>query len=205
MEAGMILLLCFKESNMKKYILLLALVLFMLSCSTVNRFFSKPQLGDLDAEEQAVYVVLLSDYDRPSIVLSQTTDSGFDFTGQTEKPNGMPNLSRELWEEYLARNDRSYPLSPEMAIGRQYTLLGGEEMSDIFNNYGDGWEEFYRRYPDSPGITTLSRVGFNQDGTEALVYMGAQLHYLAGAGYLIRLEKQNGEWKIVDKMMLWVS
>jgi hypothetical protein len=190
---------------MIKRFLYVSLTLSLLACSTVNRFLSQPAGGDLDAEEQAVYSVLLRDYDRPSIVLSQTTDSGFDFTGQTKKPNGMHHLSRELWEDYLARNDRSYPLSTEMAIGREYTLLDAEEMSDIFTNYQDGWEEFYIRYPDSPGITTFSRVGFNQDRTEALVYMGTQFHYLAGAGNLIRLEKKDGEWKIVDRMMLWIS
>ena len=78
-------------------------------------------------------------------------------------------------------------------------------MGDIFDDSVNGWEEFYRRYPDSPGITTLSRVGFNRERTEALVYMGAQLHYLAGAGNLYRLEKQDGVWKIVEKVMLWIS
>ncbi len=190
---------------MHKRLLFLIVPLSMLACSTVSRFFSHPTPGNMEAEEQAVYAVLLSDYDRPSIVLRETTESGFDFTGQTDKPAGMSDLSQELWEDYLDRNNRSYPLSTEMEIGREYTLLDAKEMSDIFNNFQDGWDEFYRRYPDSPGITTLSRVGFNQDGTEALVYMGSQFHYLAGAGNLVRLEKQDGEWKIVDKMMLWIS
>ncbi len=35
--------------------------------------------------------------------------------------------------------------------------------------------------------------------------MGAQFHYLAGAGNLYRLEKQDGVWKIVEKVMLWIS
>lgn len=190
---------------MLKRFLLLILTLFMIACSTVNRFFSTPIPGNLEAEEQAVYSVLLSEYDRQSIVLSQTTDSGFDFTGQTGMPDGIAGLSQDLWDDYLGRNDRSYPLSTEMEIGREYSLLEAEEMSDIFSNHEDGWSEFYRRYPDSPGITTLSRVGFNQDRTEALVYMGTQFHYLAGAGNLIQLEKKNGEWKIKDKTMLWIS
>lgn len=192
---------------MPKRFLLLTITLSMIACSTVNRFFSRTPQGDLDLdrEEQAIYAVLLSDYDRPSIVLSQTTDSGFEFTGETSQPEGLPDLSEELWENYLVRNDRSYPLSTEMEIGREYTLLDDEEMSDIFNNYEDGWDEFYRRYPDSPGITTFSKVGFNPDRTEALVYMGAQFHYLAGSGNLIRLEKQDGVWKIMDEIMLWIS
>lgn len=138
-------------------------------------------------------------------MLSDTTDSGFDFQGQTDMPGGMPGLSGDLWKDYLAHNDKAYPLSTEMDLGVGYTLIDADDMNVIFNDFENGWEEFYRRYPNSPGITTLSRAGFNQDGTEALVYMGAQFHYLAGAGNLYRLEKQDGVWKIVEKMMLWIS
>ncbi len=191
---------------MLKRFFYVSITLSLLACSTVNRFLLQPTRGDLDAEEQAVYAALLSNYDvRERVVLSKTTDSGFEFTGQTEQPQGMPGLSEELWQDYLAQNDRSYPLSQGMEVGVEYVLLDAEEMSDIFSNYEDGWNEFYSRYPDSPGITTFSRVGFNPDRTEALVYMGTQFHYLAGAGNLVRLEKQNGEWKIVDRMMLWIS
>jgi hypothetical protein len=190
---------------MPKRFLFLAIALSTIACSTVNRFFSEPYQGDRDVDEQAVYSFLLSGTERDRVVISRTTDSGFDFTGKSDMPQEMPGLSRELWEDYLARNDRSYPLPTDMEIGVEYVLLDDDEMSDIFTHYEDGWEEFYSRYPDSPGITTLSRVGFNRDGTEALVYMGTQLHYLAGTGNLLRLEKTDGVWKVMEEIMLWIS
>jgi hypothetical protein len=172
----------------------------------MNRFLpGTPSPGDLEAEEQAVYSVLLSDVHRANIVLSETTSSGLEFSGQTDMPQGLPGLSSELWESFLARNDKSYPLATDMQIGLEYQLMDADEMSDIFSNFEDGWDEFYSRYPDSPGITSFSKVGFNAARTEALVYMGRQLHYLAGAGNLIRLEKQDGLWKIRDQIMLWIS
>ena len=190
---------------MPRWFLILSLPLLLMACSTGKRPPLEIPEENLDLEEQAIYLVLLSDYHGETIVLSETTDSGFEFRGQTDMPGGMPGLSEDLWKDYLARNDKAYPLSRGMEVGVEYVLIDTGEMSEIFNDFEDGWEEFYNRYPGSPGITTLSRAGFNQEGTEALVYMGAQFHYLAGAGNLYRLEKQDGVWKIVDKVMLWIS
>ena len=190
---------------MLKRFLYMSILLPLLACSTVNSLFSNSPGGEPDPEEQAVYAVLFSDYHRDRIVLKETTDSGLGFMNQDSLPQELPGLSPGLWSDYLARNDRAYPLSAEMEIGVNYVFLDDREMGDIFDDSVNGWEEFYRRYPDLPGITTLSRVGFNRERTEALVYMGAQFHYLAGAGNLYRLEKQDGVWKIVEKVMLWIS
>lgn len=190
---------------MSRWILFLSLPLLMAACATGQRPPLEIPDENPDPEEQAIYSVLLRDYHGEKVVLSKTTDSGFEFGGQTAMPGGMPGLSEGLWKNYLAHNDKSYPLPMGMEVGMEYTLIDAEEMSGIFNDYEDGWDEFYRRYPGSPGITTLSRVGFNPERTEALVYMGAQFHYLAGAGNLYRLEKQDGVWKIMEKLMLWIS
>jgi hypothetical protein len=191
---------------MHKRFLLSFFLVFLPACSAMNRFLPPtPPPGDLDAEERAVYKVLLSDFQRENIVLSETTESGFEFRGQSDMPQGMPGLSKALWSNYLDRNDRSYLLATDMEIGKEYTLLDGQEMGELFSDSNKGWDEFYRRYPGSPGITTFSKVGFNAEMTEALVYMGTQLHYLAGTGNLVRLEKQDGVWKVVDQIMLWIS
>ena len=56
---------------------------------------------------------------------------------------------------------RLTPVPPNMDLGSTYVLLSQVEMSQIFGQNQDGWQFFYERYPDAPGITTLSRVGFN--------------------------------------------
>jgi len=38
-----------------------------------------------------------------------------------------------------------------------------------------------------------------------VVYRGAQFECLGGAGYLITLEKENGNWTIKSENMLWIS
>ena len=39
----------------------------------------------------------------------------------------------------------------------------------IFSSNQDGWQAFYWKYPDAPGIMAFSRVGFNATGNQALV------------------------------------
>jgi hypothetical protein len=196
---------------MKKCILLLALALSMIACSTVTRYLPKTPSGDLESEEQAVYSIVLAAPPGKILVLSDTTQSGFDYLGNTREStkyirNSMPTLSGETLESYLKRNDQSYPLPADMDLGREYRLINDEEKNGIFGSDAyDGWDEFYRRYPDASGSTTVSKVGFNRNLSEALVYVGSQSAPLAGTGNLIRLEKKDGVWKVMDMVMLWIS
>jgi len=90
-------------------------------------------------------------------------------------------------------------------------LLKREELKAIFSvgpgQKQNGWDRFYAKYPKSPGIITISRVGFNRRGDMAMVYVGSQSHYLAGAGQIHVLRKQDGKWVEVPAFILpmWVS
>jgi hypothetical protein len=92
-----------------------------------------------------------------------------------------------------------------MELGQVYVLLTEENMRQIFNINQNGWDVFYADYPGAPGITTLSRVGFNDAMDQALVYVGTQSHWLAGAGYIVLLVKVEGVWVIDQQVMTWIS
>jgi hypothetical protein len=78
-------------------------------------------------------------------------------------------------------------------------------MNQIFAVNQDGWQVFYARFPEAPGIISLSRVGFNDRLDQALVYLGNQSHWLAGAGHFYLLKKVNGAWTVDQKVMTWIS
>jgi hypothetical protein len=75
----------------------------------------------------------------------------------------------------------------------------------LFNQNQDGWQLFYEQYPGTPGITTISQVGFNVNFDQALVYVGTMSHWLAGAGYFMLLNKVNGAWIVDQQVMSWIS
>jgi hypothetical protein len=69
----------------------------------------------------------------------------------------------------------------------------------------DGWKTFRDRCPNSPGITLVSRPGADGEHSHALLYVGNSCDMLCGGGTLIFLNKENGEWKVANKVTIWVS
>jgi hypothetical protein len=96
-----------------------------------------------------------------------------------------------------------YPINPNINFRLPHTLITDAETDQIFSN--GGWKEFYRRYPTSRGIVFLSRVGFNNDTTQALLYFADEYTQDGGEGFLILLEKRDGEWKQISRADVWIS
>jgi hypothetical protein len=114
-------------------------------------------------------------------------------------------VAPETQDSFRSRNATSQILRSNMQLGEPYTLLSQSARNRIFGQNQSGWDVFYNHYPQAPGITTFSRVGFNSSLDQALVYMGTQSNWLAGAGYYFLLIKVNGTWTIDQQVMVWVS
>ena len=56
------------------------------------------------------------------------------------------------------------------------------------------WEAFYAKYPGSPGVITVSRVGLSRDKNLALFYVGLACGELCGHGRLHVLKKEGDVW-----------
>ena len=196
---------------MLKKLLILSLSFFIAACTATPISTPTPAADQVYREEQAVYAFLLPKmYENKAYVIMATTatnPAGVDNTAQTLDYvlQNMHGVSSETAESFQARNDTVYPIQPDMDLGSPYTLLGQAERSRIFGQNQSGWEIFYNRHPQAPGITTLSRVGFNKTFDQALVYIGTQSNWLAGAGYYVLLKKGAGGWSIDQQVMTWVS
>lgn len=186
---------------------------FILSACTagISAPTPTPSSGQIDREQQAVYAALLHNlYSSSSFVIMDTTatspggveetPSSLDFIMQN-----MHGVASETRDSFLGRNAAAHPVSPRMDLGTAYVLLTRAEMSKIFSQNQDGWQIFYEQFPGTPGITTLSQVGFNYTFDQALVYVGTMSHWLAGAGYYVLLNKVNGAWVVDQQVMSWIS
>jgi hypothetical protein len=188
---------------------LLCLVLY--SCSVKPTSIPLVSTQQMDQEEQAVYsAVLLKIYSASNYVIMDFTTTGLNGTQEMSATLdrvllNMHDVAPETATDFRARNDTAYPLRPDMEIGAGYVLLNQHDRSQLFNQNQDGWQLFYEKYPDAPGITTLSRVGFNNTLDQALVYAGMQSQWLAGAGYYLLLNKVNGAWIVEQQVMTWIS
>jgi hypothetical protein len=197
------------EAAMKKSCLLLLAVL-LAACSTPTPAPTLPA-ADVDTEEIAVYAALFGAmYPGQPLALMDQTATGPGGTGDTASTleyalGQMTGVAPETAASFTVRNEAAHPLDPEMALGIQFVLLSESDLRDIFNVNQDGWAMFYSRYPNTPGMTTVSRVGFNDTLDQALVYVGTQSHWLAGAGYIVLMKKVDGVWTIDQQVMTWIS
>lgn len=82
-----------------------------------------------------------------------------------------------------------------------------EAISSVFstNKSLNGWTDFYKTYPDSQGILTLSAIGFNKDHTKAILYYGSQYDVDGGSGYYVIYSFDGRHWKQFSKRCVWVS
>ena len=114
-------------------------------------------------------------------------------------------LAPELIASFKERNQQSYPLNPILDFGVKYKLLTQEEVDELRPlDEASGWKLLYEKYPNSYGFVYLSRVGFNADFSEALIYTES-FHYdqpIKGGYYL--MVKQSGRW-VVENSFEWMT
>jgi hypothetical protein len=192
--------------------LLLILFIFLTACSPGRpTILPTPAPNQIDQEEQAVYTFLLAKmYQHTGYVImanTATSATGVDNTVQTLDYvlQNMHNVAPATLESFRARNATAQILRADMQVGGAYTLLSQTARNQIFSQNQSGWDIFYYRYPQAPGLTTFSKVGFNANLDQALVYMGTQSNWTVGTGYYLLLNKTNGTWSIDQQVMIWVS
>ena len=97
----------------------------------------------------------------------------------------LPSVAQAEVANFVTRNNAPQTLKRFLKLPVDYQLIEKAEMDALFADFNRGWSNFYSKYPHSQGIITLSRVGFGPGGNTALLYVGNQSDYLAGAGFFI--------------------
>ena len=165
--------------------------------------------ADLDAEEVAVYAALIGNTTGLLVITDQTE------TGVSGYPGALPtvdslvskmhDVAPETTASFLARNATAHPLRADMSLGAPYVLISQAELHGLLPGGEADWGVFRARYPDARGYQSLSRVGFNADLAQALVYLGGMADYLAGEGDYYLMNKVNGVWTVDQTVMVWIS
>lgn len=117
----------------------------------------------------------------------------------------LPEVTEEILDDFKAKNRQLLPVKPLFALSVACVLISTQDINDIFRADGEGWDGFYRRYPGSQGVITLSRVGFNGKRDQALVYIGSQSHWRSGSGHYVFLIEQDGVWRVHSDTLTWIS
>jgi hypothetical protein len=168
-----------------------------------------PGTAEIEKEEQAVYAVFVRESKTSALILQMTSTSTVEEDPKLLLDNiksGLPGISNRTIDSYLERNAQPSQISPTMQLGVPYSILTEAELLEIGSQ--PNWHEILQeRYPgiDEEGYYIFSRVGFNNSLDQAVVYVGRVGGPLMGSGSYYLLEKQNGQWNIMEEVGVWIS
>jgi hypothetical protein len=114
----------------------------------------------------------------------------------------------EAIKNYGIKNSAPLFLKQRFDVKSKCLLISEGELRAVFTgsrNSIDGWTAYYRRYPSSPGFIRLSRVGFNRQMTEAVVYLERACGSLCADGSFKLLEKEGDRWYIRNSIQFYAS
>ena len=86
-----------------------------------------------------------------------------------------------------------------------YEIVSSSQVESIFCKGCGNWDEYYKRFPNSNGILTFSRVGFSADSMQAFFYLSNRCGGLCGGGRYVVMEKHNGRWAVQNEIEMWIS
>lgn len=168
---------------------------------------SATDIVESSEDENAVYAALIAQKwsDDTYIITEQTEVERITSAAQQIGTN-IPSLDPETLTHFQTQNQQASSLSQRLHLPVKYLLVSQTQLKAIFGrDVKAGWEEFYRRYPHTNGIYTVSRVGFNPARTQALVYFGNTRGWIEGEGSYVFLTKINGIWSVQNQLEAWVS
>lgn len=100
----------------------------------------------------------------------------------------MPSLDRDTVEHFRAVNQETQILASPLSITRPYEYIDEPSPND--------WATIGHTQEHILLITMLSRVGFNLDMGQALVYMAHRCGTECGVGVIYFLVREGNTWQV---------
>jgi hypothetical protein len=162
--------------------------------------------GGVEESETAVYSAALDEIfpgekfrDKPiKLLVIEDITSVDEYGGKNifkeDLKQFIPEIPQDTLESFLNQNKQFYTFTDLGDLSMEYQLRRPSEM--------DGWRDFYERYPNSPGLISLSRVGFNREKNGALVYITHTWGDSGGNAYLMLLKREKGKWKVQHREII---
>jgi hypothetical protein len=160
-------------------------------------------------EEYEIYSSIIKQYylrpDTKLIMIEERTfryDFAVDEEPWREKKKGVI-IDGSAADDYELKNGQQWLLNKDaFKLPVKAALITDHDLKAIFHGkWGDlEWINYYRRFPDSRGFVMFSRIGFNAQRTQGLMYVGSRCGPRCGDRYFLLLEKTNGAWSIKKEL-----
>jgi hypothetical protein len=107
----------------------------------------------------------------------------------------LKDINDDLWQSLHSYNSKKYIFGIETTF-----KLSNYRLVNISDNDRRGNLRRGEHFP----LLSFSRIGFSNDRTEAIL----EINYffpLAGSGYIIHLKKEDNIWRIINRIVIWIS
>jgi len=201
------------------YSALLVAMVSLVAAPAQAQAANSPSACAISSEDYAVYSAVLQNRgqpedpeerwdNKPEVLIADTTetaqDAGSNMWGFRSSSKQVPG--KETIANFNEHRSSTCSLQKNFDPAITYSLLSKDELDGNFKKKGPaGWSAFYKKHPKASGYLSFSSVGYSSSGTEALVYLGHYCGGLCGTGHLILLAKENGQWVVKNRLMMWIS
>ena len=155
-------------------------------------------------EEAAVYSAVINEQlevsfsylmGDPIIILNHTD---YESIADDYLYDSASSLDKDTLENFKEANKESEPLDIPLSLNKPYEYVS-------LPDDNKGWTEFYEKYPKAISITSLSKVGFNDDLDQALVYVAYYCGNECGLDSVYFLVRRGDLWKVESTIQRSIS
>jgi hypothetical protein len=113
-------------------------------------------------------------------------------------PSLLSSDARPLVEDLFSKNSQTYYFDRRFNFRRAYVLMDATDFRRFFDGPIAGFDAFYDKFRGAEGFKRLSRVGFNREKTQALVYVASAYTPIDIFTTFVLLRKEHGAWIKVE-------
>ncbi len=149
------------------------------------------ETNQLTEQEYAVYMTVLREKPENFIVVDETTVDKYGEVSTGYLKELFKELHIETFDNFVLKNKKSSTIEKNFPTKNGYPIIS----KDTFN----------KKHSESGRYYVFSRVGFSEDGKQALVLFSDACSPLCGKGAYYLLANRDGVWKIEKEEETWCS
>ncbi len=111
--------------------------------------------------------------------------------------DAAPSLDKATVKDFRAVNKESQVLNMPLAINKPYEFIDEPSPND--------WNAIGHKQAGALLVTMLSKVGFNKEMDQALVYMAHRCGTECGVGIIYFLVREGDTWQVESTINVWYS
>ena len=176
-----------------------------------------PQPADSKSPDLEVYAAVLdsmfapgpvSRYSRIAVVESTEVFKRENSKALIESLIKLPQVDSTAARDLATRSYEAHSLKSiaVLHLRMPVILLGHSSLDSLPRPDPDEyWTEFYRRFPNTNGLISLSAIGYSASGTIGVLMVDVGCGSLCGNGYIVVVKRDRDKWHIAHIENTWVS